>query len=321
MRAEIEKAVALLQENRPDSLERALVLLQQTVFAFSMKVCGQREDAEDTMQDVLLKSVPYLPKFTSPKALVVWLYTVAKNRCLMSRRRSKFAPKENLSLDELMPDRQELDALMQDKQSDPEESVLRAENAALVQQAILKIPPQYRLVLVLHDMEELDSDEIARITGLRPGTVRVRLHRARLFLRRELARNRALHATAAVDSPATKGEAHAPGVAHAPSRVSPSRRRKQKLPRPQECRALFAALSDYLDGNLPGEVCAEMQRHIGTCEPCLAFFDTLRDTVARVRALPPGHPDLHIAADIRSRLLPQMRTALAQARKAAKSNF
>ena len=57
------------------------------------------------MQEVLLKSVPHLPKFDSPKALVVWLYKVAKNRCLMSRRRSKFAPNRELSLEELMPDR------------------------------------------------------------------------------------------------------------------------------------------------------------------------------------------------------------------------
>ena len=55
------------------------------------------------MQEVLLKSVPHLPKFDSPKALVVWLYKVAKNRCLMSRRRSKFAPHPDLSLEELMP--------------------------------------------------------------------------------------------------------------------------------------------------------------------------------------------------------------------------
>src|SRR5512141_2034317 len=127
MRAEIEKAVELLQQKRPDSLERALALLQQTVFAFSMKICGQREDAEDTMQDVLLKSVPYLPKFDSSKALVVWLYTVAKNRCLMSRRRSKFAPKENLSLEELMPERKELEALVQGDHVGPEQSVLRGE--------------------------------------------------------------------------------------------------------------------------------------------------------------------------------------------------
>ena len=108
MRKEIEQAVALLEKNEPQALEEALELLQSTVFSFSMKVCGQREDAEDTMQEVLVKALPYLPKFESPRALLVWLYKVAKNRCLMTRRKSKFAPKQNLSLDELMPDRHEL---------------------------------------------------------------------------------------------------------------------------------------------------------------------------------------------------------------------
>ena len=105
MRSEIEQAVELLQQGGNDAAEQALALLQNTVFSFSMRVCGQREDAEDTMQEVLVKSVPQLAKFESPKALLVWLYKVAKTRCLMSRRRSKFAPKENLSLEDLMPDR------------------------------------------------------------------------------------------------------------------------------------------------------------------------------------------------------------------------
>ncbi|HEX9136815.1 MAG TPA: sigma factor, partial [Nitrospirota bacterium] len=91
MRSEIEQAVLLLQRGDDQAMDQALALLQNTVFSFSMRVCGQREDAEDTMQEVLVKSVPYLPKFANPKALVVWLYKVAKNRCLMSRRRSKFA--------------------------------------------------------------------------------------------------------------------------------------------------------------------------------------------------------------------------------------
>ena len=109
MRPEIEQVVQLIQRKDSQSLEEALALLQKTVFSFSMKVCGQRQDAEDTMQEVLLKSVPNLPKFNNPKALMVWLYKVAKNRCLMSRRKSKFAPKQDLSLEELMPDRRELE--------------------------------------------------------------------------------------------------------------------------------------------------------------------------------------------------------------------
>src|ERR1035437_9164022 len=70
MRSEIEQAVQLLQRRDGAALEQALALLQNTVFSFSMRVCGQREDAEDTMQEVLLKSVPHLPKFESPKALL-----------------------------------------------------------------------------------------------------------------------------------------------------------------------------------------------------------------------------------------------------------
>jgi DNA-directed RNA polymerase specialized sigma24 family protein len=63
------------------------------------------------MQDVLLKFVTHLPKIDNAKALLVWLYKVAKNRCLMSRRKSKFAPRHELSLEELMPDRRELEVL------------------------------------------------------------------------------------------------------------------------------------------------------------------------------------------------------------------
>ncbi len=92
MRKEIEQAITLLEKKDPKALEHALELLQGTVFSFSMRVCGQREDAEDTMQEVLVKALPYLPKFESPRALLVWLYKVAKNRCLMSRRKSKYAP-------------------------------------------------------------------------------------------------------------------------------------------------------------------------------------------------------------------------------------
>ena len=189
MRSEIERAVLLLQRGDDQALEQALALLQNTVFSFSMKVCGQREDAEDTMQEVLVKSVPYLPKFESPKALVVWLYKVAKNRCLMSRRRSKFAPKQDLSLEELMPDGKELERLGSEG-INPEMFAIRSEQAGRLREAIQKLPPPYRIVLVLRDMEGLTDEEVAEITGLRPGTVRVRLHRARLFVRKELMKPR-----------------------------------------------------------------------------------------------------------------------------------
>ena len=91
MRADVEQALQLIHSNQSSSVEQALGLLQNTVFSFSMKVCGHPQDAEDTMQDVLLESIPYLPKFENAQALSVWLYKVARNRCLMNRRGMKFS--------------------------------------------------------------------------------------------------------------------------------------------------------------------------------------------------------------------------------------
>src|SRR5208337_2739647 len=159
MRKEIEQAVALLEKNDPRALEQALELLQGTVFSFSMKVCGQREDAEDTMQEVLVKALPYLPKFESPRALLVWLYKVAKNRCLMSRRKSKFAPKQDLSLDKLMPDRHDLARLAREGPVNPESLAIRSQQARRLREVIQELPPQYRIILVLRDMEGLTDEE------------------------------------------------------------------------------------------------------------------------------------------------------------------
>ena len=261
MRAEIERAVELLREGDDASVEQALQLLQNTVFAFSMRVCGQREDAEDTMQEVLMKSVPHLPKFDNPKALVVWLYRVAKNRCLMNRRKSKFAPEHELSLEALMPDRKELEQLSADGRVNPESFAIRGEQGSRLREAIQKLPPQYRIVLVLRDMEGLTDDDVAEITGVRVGTVRVRLHRARLFVRKELMR------------------AWMPGTA---KRVRPQRHTVGQN-RPARCKAMFAELSDYLDEHLDDSLCEELERHMKGCQPCQTFVATLEATIEQCR--------------------------------------
>ena len=261
MRAEIEQAVQLLQDGDDASVEQALALLQNTVFSFSMRVCGQREDAEDTMQEVLLKSLPHLPKFESPKALVVWLYKVAKNRCLMSRRKSKFAPGHELSLEELMPDRRELEQLTADGRVNPESFAIRSEQASRLRAAVQKLPPQHRIVLVLRDMEGLTDDEVAEITGVRAGTVRVRLHRARLFVRKELMRT---------------------WMGGGASRVRAHKQAREER-RPARCKAIFAELSDYLDEQLDDSLCEDLERHMNGCGPCQAFVATLEATIEHCR--------------------------------------
>jgi len=279
VKADVERAVELLREGRPESVGAALQLLQDTVFSFSMRVCGHREDAEDTMQETLLRVAPMLKKIPSARALGVWLYKVARSRCLMSRRRSKFAAQPDLSLEALMPEREDLEALAAAREKDPERTLLRQESAAQMRAAIDQLPPEYRLVLVLHDMEELSTEEVARVTGLRAGTVRVRLHRARLFLRKELARTAA-------------------------------RKKRAPQPRPRHCRELFAALSDYVDEELPPGMCDEVERHMAGCRPCDAFLDSLRQTIQRCKKFQPSRNGARSSAKLK-KLLEQYRRASA----------
>jgi len=286
MRREIEQAVALLTKKDEGAVEEALELLQGTVFSFSMKVCGRREDAEDTMQEVLVKSLPHLSKFDTPHALLVWLYRVAKNCCLMSRRRSKFAPKQDLSLDQLMPDRLELELLSKEGPTTPESQAIRNQQARRLREAVQKLPPQYRIILVLRDMEGLTEEEVAEITGLRSGTVRVRLHRARLFVRKELAqagqtasnsRGRFARSTVADSGPSVK--------------------------RPVSCKALFAELSNYLDEKLDDSMCGKLERHLDGCEPCKAFLASLESAIGQLRHLPPESLNRARVAKLRRELL------------------
>jgi RNA polymerase sigma-70 factor, ECF subfamily len=298
MRPEIEQAVLMLQRGDEKSVEQALALLQDTVFSFSMRVCGQREDAEDTMQEVLLKSVPHLSKFDSPKALVVWLYKVAKNRCLMSRRRSKFAPKQDLSLEELMPDRSELDQLGREGGINPEAFAIRSEEAGRLRQAIQRLPAQYRIVLVLRDMEGLTDEEVSEITGLRAGTVRVRLHRARLFVRKDLMKT------------------WKPGAGRNVGAVV-QRATVPQQPKPARCKAMFAELSNYLDEQLDDSLCDELERHLDGCGPCQVFLASLQATIEECRRLPAECPNRKSAVRLRKELMKNLVRAVASTRPSA----
>src|SRR5512140_1052327 len=120
MRPELAQATELLQRNTPEAVDEAIALLQNTVYSFSMKVCGHPEDAEDTMQEVLYRSLGHLAKIKEPQALAVWLYTVTRNRCWRMRRKGASAPKQMVALDELMPDEAELGRLLADAAQGPE---------------------------------------------------------------------------------------------------------------------------------------------------------------------------------------------------------
>ncbi len=271
MRPELIQATELLRLNTPEAVEEALGLLQNTVYSFSMKVCGHPEDAEDTMQEVLYRSLGHLVKLKDPQELAVWLYTVTRNRCWRMRRKTKSAPARVLSLDELMPNEDELGRLLQDAARSPEGNLLQAEQHHLLHQAILRIPANLRVVLVLHDMEELTTEQVAKILDLQQGTVRIRLHRARLSVRKEM--NQILDSAAA--QPAKPASAA----------KRPRKGRPRSSQGPPECRELFANLSEYLDGRVEPLTCEQMRKHIEACPSCVAFLRDLRAAIDRCRSM------------------------------------
>jgi len=271
MRPELIRATDLLRRNTPEAVEEAIGLLQNTVYSFSMKVCGHPEDAEDTMQEVLSRSLGHLAKIETPQQMAVWLYTVTRNRCWRMRRKPAHAPASLLSLDELMPDDAELGRLLQDAAAGPERNILAAEQHQFLHQAILRVPPALRIVLVLHDMEELTTEQVAQILSLQQGTVRIRLHRARLSVRKMM--NQLLSG-----DPEDRNDAKP----SAKKREIANARNRQ---RPAECRDLFNNLSEYLDDRMEPLTCEQMRKHIEACPSCVAFLRDLRAAIDRCRSL------------------------------------
>jgi len=157
---------------------------------YSFLMCGQREDAEDVAQDTLLKVFESIDQLRDPRMLKSWVFRIAKNECLMKRRKSVFAPKQELSLDELRPEASGSGASRRLEIADwsalPDDLLLDSELKDAFTRSIGQIPEIYRSVVLLRDVEELTTEETAEILEISPDSVKTRLHRGRLALRQEM---------------------------------------------------------------------------------------------------------------------------------------
>jgi len=145
------------------------------------------EDAQDLVQDTFLNAYRGLEGFRGDAQVSTWLYRIAARACLRLRRKRKGEPARELSLDEFIPTSEgEFRLQLPTDGLTPEEALENKELKRALHQAIQKLPNKYRVVLVLRDMEGLTAKEVGTIMGLNERAVKSRLHRARLFVRREL---------------------------------------------------------------------------------------------------------------------------------------
>jgi RNA polymerase sigma-70 factor (ECF subfamily) len=187
--AEIELARQLL-EGKPEAFDRFVDHFRTKIFHYSQIMCGHREDAEEVVQETLLKVFENFDQLREPEHVRAWVFRIAKNACLIKRRKSIYAPQQELSLDELMPARGTSGDAMKIEIADwsgiPEDEALRSELQHVIQGAIAEMPEIYRSVMLLRDVEELSTEETAQVLGLNTDAVKTRLHRARLLARKKL---------------------------------------------------------------------------------------------------------------------------------------
>lgn len=187
--ADIQLAEDLLA-GLPGAFDRFVETYRQKIFQYSYLMCGHREDAEEVAQEALLKVFEKLEQLREPAAIKGWVFRIARNACFMKRRKSTFAPDHEFSLDELMPsfrqDGDERKMEIADWKALPDAQAIHSQMAGKLYGAIEGLPDIYRSVIILRDMEELSTEETADVLDISQDTVKTRLHRARLAVRRAL---------------------------------------------------------------------------------------------------------------------------------------
>ena len=188
-RDEYEALVRLAATGDCDALDRLLMRAQEVAWRFSISVCGHADDAEDAMQEALIKTYRHVGRIRDPGAFRPWLYRTVRNACLMGRRKKVGEPARLQSLDELLPGPDgptRPDAAHQGK--NPEQLASNAALGRRLRKALHGLPGLSRAVVFLREMEGLSTREVAKVMGISEDSVKTRLHRARVRLQAELGR-------------------------------------------------------------------------------------------------------------------------------------
>ena len=191
MRSSEDDATLLqrIRRNDPLAFEDLVERYGDRLYRFALRTCGTREDAQDILQETFVQAFRSLSTVEHPEALRSWLYRVAANACLMLRRKRKSEPDRDLSVEDLVPSGAAGEGPpveIPDPGALPDELAARAEWHERVHRAIGDLPPAYRIVLVMRDIEQLSTQEVATALGLEVSAVKMRLHRARLKVRQRL---------------------------------------------------------------------------------------------------------------------------------------
>ena len=142
------------------------------------------DDARDALQDAFVSAFRSLSSFAANAQLSTWLHRIVINACLMKLRKQRRHPEEDIEtyLPKFLEDGHQVEPSVAWSES-AETMLQRTELCGLVRRCIDELPETYRTVLLLRDIEELSTEEVAEILGVTPNAVKIRLHRGRQALR------------------------------------------------------------------------------------------------------------------------------------------
>jgi RNA polymerase sigma-70 factor, ECF subfamily len=179
--------VAAAKKGDAAAFEELVNRYETKIFRLTSNIAGNREDAEDAMQDAFLKAYAHLDSFQGNSRFYTWLVRIAANEALMRLRKRRPG---QFSIDEAIEgaDNDLLPRELEDWRPSPEQQYGSVEMRKILAEVIEKLEPEYRIVLVLRDLEELSTQETADTLGISVTAVKSRLLRARLKLREKLHR-------------------------------------------------------------------------------------------------------------------------------------
>ena len=181
--------VSALRAEEPEAAERLVERFGDRVYRLAMRITGSREDAEEAAQDALWTAARKIQMFKGESAFGSWIYRITANAAYqkLRTRRQKSA---EIALDDVLPlldgDGRHFEP-MDDWSNRVDERALQGELRDVLQRAIDGLPPDYRTALVMHDVEGLSNPDIAETLGISLPAVKSRVHRSRLFVRKQLA--------------------------------------------------------------------------------------------------------------------------------------
>lgn len=177
-----EELVQKAQQDDERAFGKLVERYETKVYSLAIKMLRNPEDAEDVLQDTFLRAYRGIKSFQGNSTFSTWIYRITANSALM-RLRKKQLP--TVSIDDA--DERETPINIADWSPGPVEQLLTQETQKAMDEAIEALPPEFKQVFILRDVEELSNAEVAEILDLSVAAVKSRLHRARLKVRNRLA--------------------------------------------------------------------------------------------------------------------------------------